>query len=255
MTAEGSLAAATAVAQQALADGDVEKGRAALRAALAEPGSAPAERARALYLLGRLAFRAGDQDESRRVNEEALAVAREGGDVRGEVDALVGLSRVSFRDGDYERVRALAGEARTLAQTLDDAAAESMPLHMLAGGTRLSGDFRRARDLYAESLALFERRGSDAGAAMEHQNLAWVELHLGDVDAAERHLGAAGVGEGAYSAAWRDVTAAALALVRGDRDEAARLLASGEAGLAAAGVVADPDDQFELDWIREQLEG
>ena len=83
--------------------GEVEEGRAVAATALAAAGAAsiPVWHARALYADGAFAFRAGDQQRSLARNEEALRVARESGDVRGECDALTGLARVALRVGRH----------------------------------------------------------------------------------------------------------------------------------------------------------
>ena len=46
---------------------------------------------------------------------------------------------------------------------------------------------------------------------------------------------------------------AAIAAARGDADEAQARLAAGEVRLAEAGLTQDPDDQYELDWLRAQV--
>jgi hypothetical protein len=53
------------------------------------------------------------------------------------------------------------------------------------------------------------------------------------------------------SLASREVNAATVAFVRGDRDRAADLLARGESVLRKAGF--DPADEDEICWLREQL--
>jgi hypothetical protein len=90
---------------------------------------------------------------------------------------------------------------------------------------------------------------------MELHNLAWVELHRGDVEAAARMFAGrdARSGTDAYTDAWRDLNHAALAVANGDREEAARLFESGSSRLAALGMALDPDDQCELDWLTQQL--
>jgi hypothetical protein len=81
---------------------DNGQGRAMLAAALATENPRPTSaRAFALYGDGALAFREGNQPDSRRRNDEALATARTVGDRQAEALALVGLSRVALRDGDY----------------------------------------------------------------------------------------------------------------------------------------------------------
>jgi len=70
--------------------GDLDAGSSAAAVALAASGaeSVPVWRARALYADGLFAFRAGDDERSLERNEEALRIAREEGDVRGECESL-----------------------------------------------------------------------------------------------------------------------------------------------------------------------
>lgn len=238
--------------------GELEAGAAAVAAALAAPGAArPSEdRARVLYADGLFAFRAGDQERSRACNEEALRVARAAADLRGECDALTGLARVALRDGDYGLVIELAREACSKARAADDPEAEAAPLHLEAAGTRLRGNYIGARELYTASLRLNERLGDDGWVAMELHNLGWVELHLGDIEAAAARFAEVDAREGdadAYGRAWRDLNWAAVAVTRGDRVEARTRFDAGEDALTELGVALDPDDQSELDWLREQL--
>ena len=237
--------------------GDVVGGRRLLAAAIDVPGVAPSRaRALALYADGLLAFRAGEQSESRERNEEALAAARAVGDREAEALAFVGLSRVAFRDGDYERVRSLAAEARELTRDLD-AAAGVMPLHMLAAGTRLSGDLDGAVELYTESLDFNRSLGDSGMAGVELHNLGHVELHRGNVDVAERCFAECaeirGGDQDPYDAAMTNLNQAALAFAAGERDRAAELIGQTESTLESAGIVLDPDDAFEVDWLRGQL--
>ena len=62
------------------------------------------------------------------------------------------------------------------------------------------------------------------------------------------------MGDDAYGDPWQDLNRAALALARGDRDEAKELFESGTAKLDALGVTLDPDDRFECDWLQERLQ-
>jgi hypothetical protein len=236
--------------------GDAAGGRRFLAAAL-EGGGAPSRaRALALYGDGLLAFREGAQEESQARNEAALAAARAAGDREAESLALVGLSRVALRNGDYDRVRSLAREARELVR---DAGPEAdvAPLHLLAAGTRLAGDYDHAAELYAESLELNRRLGAGRMVAMELHNMGHVELHRGDLAAAERCFAECDElrnVDDPYEAAMTHLNQAAVACVRGERERAAELLHRTEATLAAAGIVLDPDDAFEVEWLRERLE-
>jgi tetratricopeptide (TPR) repeat protein len=237
--------------------GELAEGSAVAANALAAPGAqtVPTWYVRALYADGVIAFRSGDLLRSRARNEEALRVARATNDVRGECDALTGLARVALRDGRYGDVVALAREARERARTVSDQEAEAAPLHLEAAGVRLQHDYAAARDLYLESLELNAASGNEAWVAMEQHNLGWVELHLGNVDAAEAWFQErdAGAGDDAYGDAWSSLNRAAVALARGDTEPAAQLLEAGKRALEDLGVALDPDDQSELDWLDERV--
>jgi tetratricopeptide (TPR) repeat protein len=178
------------------------------------------------------------------------------GDREAEALALVGLSRVAFREGECARVRSLAAEARDLTRDLD-AEAGAAPLHMLAAGTRLAGDYDEAVELYTESLKLNRRLGDSRGVGMELHNIGHIELHRGNVDAAERCFAECAEvrnQEDPYEAAMTHLNQAALALARGERVRAAELLRRTQSTLDGAGIVLDPDDAFEVEWLRDQLD-
>ena len=67
-----------------------------------------------LYAQGLDAFRAGESQRSRELNEESLRLARAAGDTTAQAMATIGLCRIAFRDGDYGAGRRLAREAREL---------------------------------------------------------------------------------------------------------------------------------------------
>ena len=236
--------------------GDVAGGRRLLALSLdAGEGRPSRARALALYADGLLAFRAGAQAESQERNEAALETARAVNDREAESLALVGLSRVAFRDGDYERVRLLAAEARELTRDLD-ASVGVMPLHLLAAGTRLGGDHDGAVELYSESVELNRRLGDSVMVGMEFHNIGHVELHRGNVDAAERCFAECAKvrsGDNPYDAAMTHLNHAALAHARGDRERARELLGRTQSTLDDAGIVLDPDDDFEVKWLLDQI--
>ncbi len=47
---------------------------------------------------------------------------------------------------------------------------------------------------------------------------------------------------------------AAVAFAVGERERTAELLERAESALGGAGIVLDPDDAFEVDWLRHQLD-
>jgi hypothetical protein len=236
--------------------GDIEGGAAAAAAALDAPGAdqASVDRARVLYADHLFAFRAGDQERARVRAEECLRVASEARDLRGECDGLTALARVAFRDGDYDRVVELAREGRAKAQAAGDRAAEAGPLHLESAGTRFGGDHAAARELYEQSLELGRELGNEGAVANELHNLGWVELHLGNAEAAERRFREfEQAANAAHHRPWLELNRAGIAAARGDLDEARARVVAGEALIAQAGLALDPDDQHELDWLHAQI--
>ena len=239
-----------------LVSGEVATGRRVLAVALdAGEGKPSRARAFALYGDGVLAFRADAMADSQTRNEEALETARAAGDREAEALALVGLSRVALRAGDYTRVRALAAQARELTRALEPGAAAA-PLHLLAAGTRLAGDYDEAAALYDESLELARRLGDSRSVGMELHNLGHVELHRGNAEVAQRHFAERRDvcnPDDPYDTAMTYLNEAAVALASGERDRAAELLTQSESTLEGAGIVLDPDDAFEVEWLRSRL--
>jgi tetratricopeptide (TPR) repeat protein len=192
----------------------------------------------ALYGAGLLALRAGDVAESRRLNEQALELARE-----PEATALahLGLSRVAFEEGDAEGALRDAVEARQaaapLGEPLEQASLLAVAAHMHAQALRLRGDLDAAAGLFEESLALNRRIGDEGMVQVELYNLGLLNVRRGDVQAAERYLSHVGDDP---------LAAAALAYARGDRDGARALLDRVEGDLPS-------DDRAELEWLRSQV--
>jgi tetratricopeptide (TPR) repeat protein len=237
--------------------GRLDQGSAAAEAALATPGASDVTPwyARALYADGVLAFRAGDAVRSRARNDEALRVARETGDARGECEAMTGLARLALRDGQYAEVARLARSARARAQEAGDVEAEAPPLHLEAAGVRLKGEYVAARDLYLQSIDLNRTLGRADVVSMELHNLGWVELHLGNVGAAAARFRErdAGANSDAYLNAWSDLNWAAIAATKGDIDAAQKRFDAGMKALDELGVVLDPDDKEEVEWLARLL--
>lgn len=217
--------------------------------------------AEALYAAGLAAFRRGELDESRRLNEESVRVAREAGDNRGVANALIGLARVALRRGDFDGVHALTGESRNIAHQLGDREALRLPLHLDAEATRMRGDLVRARELYEESIALNEELGNRRMVEVECGNLAWVEINQRRLDVAatllEQSLTGARERDDRYGCAFGLIGFARVAVDDGDADTAARLLGAAEALLDSDGIVLDPADAPEyertVDLARTQL--
>jgi tetratricopeptide (TPR) repeat protein len=235
---------------------DPLEGRAFLAAVLDGREEEPSRaKALALYGDGLLAFLVGAHEDSRSRSEASLEAARGVQDPEALALAHLGLSRVAFLDGEYDLARSLAAEARELARTLEPALGQA-PLHMHAQGTRLTGDFGQAAALFEESLALNRRLGDLGMVVVELHNLGHVEIHRGNIDAAERYFVECeelGASDDAYGAAMARLNRAVVAFARGEDDRARTLLGDADSLLLATDFFQAPDDRFELDWLRERL--
>jgi tetratricopeptide (TPR) repeat protein len=147
-------------------------------------------------------------------------------------------------------------KGREIARATGDAALEAGPLHLHAAGVRLMGDYAAARSLYEESRALAQNLQRPAIAAMEEHNLGWVAVHMGDAGAAAAHFERAREAQGAdaYAKAWGSLNDAALCLCRSDIAQARDHFTRGLSILAPQSSTLDPDDRFELEWLRARLE-
>jgi hypothetical protein len=92
---------------------------------------------------------------------------------------------------------------------------------------------------------------------MELHNIGHIELHRGNVDAAERCFAECAEvrnEDDPYEAAMTHLNHAALAFARGEPDRASELLGRMQSILDGAGIVLDPDDDFEVNWLRGRLD-
>jgi tetratricopeptide (TPR) repeat protein len=229
----------------------------ALLAAVLDGRKVEPSRAKALALYGDalLAFMVGAQEDSRARSEASLEVARAVEDPEALALAHLGVSRVAFLDGEYDHARSLATHAREFARTLDPAMGQA-PLHMEAQGTRLAGDYDRAAALFEESLALNRHLGDLGMVGVELHNLGHVEIHRGNIDAAERYFAECeelGASDDAYGAAMTHLNRAVVAFARGEDDRARELLGDAESLLGGIDFYPAPDDRFELEGLRERL--
>ena len=236
---------------------DLDGGRAFLASVL-ENGEKKPSRARSLAHYGDalLAFRRGDLEESRGRSQAALAAALAVNDPEALTLAYLAQSRIAFEEGDYAQSLTLAVKSRDFARSLDPAMGQA-PLFLHAQATRMTGDYDKAATLFEQSLDL-NRRINDRGMVMaELQNLSLVEIHRGNVDAAERYFAESkklGSAEDPYSAAMAKLFKAMITFTRGDHDLSRTLLHRAEAILKDAEMDAGPDDQFEINWLRGKLE-
>ena len=235
---------------------ELEDGRVFMAAALDDrAGGSPRFRALTLYGDGLLAFWSGAYAESRERNEAALAAASEADDPEALALAHLGLCRSDFGAENYEQARSHAEQALGHAESLGPEMSQAL-LHGYGQSARFLGDLDEAAAFLERSLALNRELDDQGMVSVELHNLGHVELHRGNVDAARRRfeeLEARGSADDPYGTAMEQLNAGALALAEGDRARAATLLAAADAALAESGIEPAPDDQFELDRLRQQL--
>ncbi|MDN3355750.1 hypothetical protein [Actinomadura sp. DC4] len=169
------------------------------------------------------------------------------------------LSRLAVRAGRMPEAHRLASDALGVAVRSGDRRLEERPRHVLAAVARMTGDLAGARELYVESIALNELLGRPETVNSEHHNLAFTELHLGNVerarelfdDSRRRVLQNGYDGFVPYALG----AAAAMAATDGDHARAACLLGVTDSAFRGLGQVPDPDDAAELDAVRTQAIG
>jgi tetratricopeptide (TPR) repeat protein len=202
------------------------------------------------------AFRRGDNAAAERLARVDLERAIAAGDRTAHVDALCMLSRTALRDGRLDDVETHARAAYEAAG--EETRLQRMPIHMRAVAARMAGQHDEARRLYRQSINLNEQLGESRMAAVEHRNLAYVEIHAGDVDEARslivesrRRFSGMDTPSMAPYLVFDDATMAAL---EGDLATARTKLDAAQSLFAEQGVVPDPDDAAEIAALRRRLD-
>jgi ATP/maltotriose-dependent transcriptional regulator MalT len=203
------------------------------------------------------AFKRGDTGEARRLAERHLALGERAGSAT-DVAALCMLSRVALREGDFAAAAEHADSARQAALQSDNPSVLQEPVHLRAAIARLRGDLPAARQNYLASIDLNLHLGQTKAVAVEQRNLAYVELHLGDLQEARRRLALAHEGAdpaGADAAAPNDLLdSAALAAAAANFADAAILLQRTRQRYAEIGEVPDPDEEEEMTFLERLIQ-
>ncbi len=177
------------MAQVALSQGELESARRRFEESLdtADLEDQVAQ-GRALFGLGEVAWRSGDQETATEHLEAALILARQTSDSVQVMDCLHRLGSVARSAGDLETARAHMEESR--AQAIETGSRDRLAAALDGLGEVLKhqGDLGGARECFQESLALAEAIGLHMAALWARTNLAFVEIDLGDKDEARSHL-------------------------------------------------------------------
>ena len=178
---EDAALTAVALARYLEARGHYTEGRAWLSEALSRSSDLPlALRARAVYVLGRLADSQAEFAEAERLYREALARFEELGDDDGAVSALAELAWAALQQGRVDEALGIGDEALSRARELGDAATVAGALVNHAATLVELERFPEALDLYEESLVLRRELGEPRTAAISLSGIAWVALLNGD---------------------------------------------------------------------------
>ena len=157
------------------------EGREWIERILAETGHEPSiARATALRVAAILARRQGATAVAEARQEEALALHRALGDVRGVAASLNNLALLALDRGDLPRAMALAEEALLVCGDGKAPHVSGFALNNLGRAVLLQGDHERATRLAEESLSIFREIGHEAGAAQALETLGDVARDRGD---------------------------------------------------------------------------
>jgi predicted ATPase/DNA-binding SARP family transcriptional activator len=143
-------------------------------------------RGAALAAAGFLEMRLGEFEAARLHLEEALALARLGGDDSAAADALIHLAYVALYRGEQAQALAFSDEALALARAAGDRHMTALALHTLAMSD--PSDPATARARMEESVATLRGVGDGRLIAGMLMNLAVRDIEDGDLDAAHLRL-------------------------------------------------------------------
>lgn len=207
-----------------------------------------------LYRLGLEAFRRGEQLESRRLNEQALRIARVQKDQINEIRALIGLCRVAFREGDHDEIERLTDDCLPIWETLPDKTLVTSPFHMLAESHRLHGRFDEARQLYLRNIEQARALNDSEMIDIETINLALLEVAAGNHEEAMEHIRRL-AGQGEVQDPYLLLARGAARVASGDHHEGVADLVASSRLLEEEGQILDPADQRVYDAAMERARG
>ncbi|CAN5793323.1 hypothetical protein BH23CHL4_BH23CHL4_20640 [soil metagenome] len=164
--------------------GDLEAGRANLRAAL-EWSIERGETETALRLAGALHwfwYLRGHWTEGRGWLEGALALPANGRARGARTRALAGAGILAFAQSDYPAARVQLQQSITMCREQRDLAGSAYAMHFLGMTALLPGDYAASRVLFEESVATFRLVGDSWGLAMSLCSLgvAVIQLEIDD---------------------------------------------------------------------------
>ena len=148
--------------------------------------ASPATRAYILTLLG--SWLLDDPARAGSLLEEAVSLARSGGDRWVLAISLTNLAERFREVDDDERATALYEESLAISREIGDRFHVSLCLANLGEMAHIAGDLARARELFSQVLELAERQGDRRHASVALLDLGWVSLSEGRLDESEERF-------------------------------------------------------------------
>jgi predicted ATPase/DNA-binding CsgD family transcriptional regulator len=168
--------------------GLVLEGRNWLRRALEAHSEPTRDRAKALWADGHLASVQGELDASTHLLQTAHDLAKELSDELTQARAIKRLGAVAMHSGDLERANGLLVDALARLEALDDAEASAVHARVALAMTHyLRGDFAAAAAQGQQVMAICRPRGDKYLLAYALNNLARVEISLGQLESASAY--------------------------------------------------------------------
>jgi predicted ATPase/class 3 adenylate cyclase len=167
--------------------GQLLEGSAWLDEALSLPGPRDRHRAKARAAAGGLAYWRTDYDATGVHYEEALAISRELGDRRGEMDGLYNLGFVPMLNDDWIRAGELWEESLAIARELGDEGLVARGIANMGFVRMMSGAPAEAIPLFEDALAEWKRMGNQTELGDITMVLGQAYQMLGDLPQAAHH--------------------------------------------------------------------
>jgi predicted ATPase/class 3 adenylate cyclase len=237
--------------------GYLREGRSRCEEALAAHDDQSSSRLKALFGAGLLAHRLGDYSSAYGFTQERLALARRLEDAEGVASSLIGLGMNAHGLGDDQRAAAAFAEGAELARAGGYTWFLAVAIGNLADLFLEQGDYAQARVDYEESLELFREVGDERKIVEDLVSLGIVASREGRRDEAEallrEGLEYAEAMVDKELAIWCLGELAALAVVAGEAERAARLLGAVETLREETGHAAQPDERRAQEQARSAL--
>jgi DNA-binding SARP family transcriptional activator/predicted ATPase len=144
--------------------------------------------AKVLTDLGWEAAHHGEMEAAWRLGEEAMTLVQAMGDSKRMADVLWLLGTLAIQEGDDEKASRLLGESLDIREKLGDRITDIESVSIDLGMTLTwIGRMNEANEVREETLALYESQGQPEQIALAHIRLSTSKMHIGQLEAAERH--------------------------------------------------------------------